>query len=102
MNISTNQLTRETMTFVLAGGRHGRLKELTDIRAKPAVYFGGKSRIIDFALFDAVTTCHLHETIQPPTDALIWWTIQQCCRPAIHRWRQNSQHSTRVTCGLQN
>jgi glucose-1-phosphate adenylyltransferase len=56
MNISTNQLARETMAFVLAGGRGGRLKELTDIRAKPAVYFGGKSRIIDFALSNAVNS----------------------------------------------
>jgi len=59
MNISTNPLARETMTFVLAGGRAGRLKELTDIHAKPAVYFGGKSRIIDFALSNAVNTCHV-------------------------------------------
>ncbi|HET6468115.1 MAG TPA: sugar phosphate nucleotidyltransferase, partial [Geminicoccaceae bacterium] len=35
------------MAYVLAGGRGSRLMELTDRRAKPAVYFGGKSRIID-------------------------------------------------------
>lgn len=56
MTISTNQLARETMAFVLAGGRGSRLKELTDIRAKPAVYFGGKARIIDFALSNAVNS----------------------------------------------
>jgi len=44
------------MAFVLAGGRGSRLKELTDKRAKPAVYFGGKSRIIDFALSNAVNS----------------------------------------------
>ncbi len=44
------------MAFVLAGGRGSRLMELTDIRAKPAVYFGGKSRIIDFALSNAVNS----------------------------------------------
>jgi glucose-1-phosphate adenylyltransferase len=44
------------MAFVLAGGRGSRLKELTDIRAKPAVYFGGKTRIIDFALSNAVNS----------------------------------------------
>jgi glucose-1-phosphate adenylyltransferase len=54
--ISTHQLARETMAFVLAGGRGSRLKELTDIRAKPAVYFGGKARIIDFALSNAVNS----------------------------------------------
>ena len=56
MTVSTNRLTRETMAFVLAGGRGSRLKELTDIRAKPAVYFGGKTRIIDFALSNAVNS----------------------------------------------
>lgn len=52
----TETLTRQTMAFVLAGGRGSRLKELTDRRAKPAVYFGGKSRIIDFALSNAVNS----------------------------------------------
>lgn len=56
MTVSTNQLARETMAFVLAGGRGSRLEELTDIRAKPAVYFGGKTRIIDFALSNAVNS----------------------------------------------
>jgi glucose-1-phosphate adenylyltransferase len=44
------------MAYVLAGGRGSRLLELTDKRAKPAVYFGGKSRIIDFALSNAVNS----------------------------------------------
>jgi glucose-1-phosphate adenylyltransferase len=44
------------MAYVLAGGRGSRLKELTDRRAKPAVYFGGKSRIIDFALSNALNS----------------------------------------------
>jgi glucose-1-phosphate adenylyltransferase len=44
------------MAFVLAGGRGSRLKELTDKRAKPAVYFGGKTRIIDFALSNALNS----------------------------------------------
>ena len=39
-------LSRHAMAYVLAGGRGSRLMELTDSRAKPAVYFGGKSRII--------------------------------------------------------
>jgi glucose-1-phosphate adenylyltransferase len=46
-------LARHTMAYVLAGGRGSRLMELTAWRAKPAVYFGGKSRIIDFALSNA-------------------------------------------------
>lgn len=44
------------MAYVLAGGRGSRLMELTDWRAKPAVYFGGKSRIIDFALSNALNS----------------------------------------------
>ena len=44
------------MAYVLAGGRGSRLMELTDLRAKPAVYFGGKSRIIDFALSNALNS----------------------------------------------
>ena len=44
------------MAYVLAGGRGSRLLELTDRRAKPAVYFGGKSRIIDFALSNALNS----------------------------------------------
>ncbi len=49
-------LTRCTMAFVLAGGRGSRLLELTDKRVKPAVYFGCKSRIIDFALSNALNS----------------------------------------------
>ncbi|HLB40277.1 MAG TPA: sugar phosphate nucleotidyltransferase, partial [Candidatus Babeliales bacterium] len=40
----TRQLTKRTMALVLAGGRGSRLMQLTDRRAKPAVYFGGKFR----------------------------------------------------------
>ena len=52
----TPSLSRDTMAYVLAGGRGSRLLELTDRRAKPAVYFGGKSRIIDFALSNALNS----------------------------------------------
>ncbi len=50
------RLSNRSMAFVLAGGRGSRLKELTDKRAKPAVYFGGKARIIDFALSNALNS----------------------------------------------
>ncbi|MEX0345937.1 MAG: glucose-1-phosphate adenylyltransferase [Rhizobiaceae bacterium] len=53
---NSRRLTSRSMAFVLAGGRGSRLKELTDKRAKPAVYFGGKSRIIDFALSNALNS----------------------------------------------
>jgi glucose-1-phosphate adenylyltransferase len=49
-------ISRSTMAYVLAGGRGSRLMELTDRRAKPAVFFGGKSRIIDFALSNALNS----------------------------------------------
>ena len=50
------RLASQAMAFVLAGGRGSRLKELTDRRAKPAVYFGGKTRIVDFALSNAMNS----------------------------------------------
>ncbi|MBO9601203.1 MAG: glucose-1-phosphate adenylyltransferase [Novosphingobium sp.] len=49
-------LARDAMAYVLAGGRGSRLMELTDNRAKPAVYFGGVSRIVDFALSNAINS----------------------------------------------
>lgn len=49
-------LVRQAMAYVLAGGRGSRLHELTDKRAKPAVFFGGKTRIIDFALSNALNS----------------------------------------------
>ena len=53
---SNAPLARDAMAYVLAGGRGSRLLELTDKRAKPAVPFGGKSRIIDFALSNAMNS----------------------------------------------
>src|SRR5918993_5927533 len=49
-------LARDAMAFVLAGGRGSRLLELTDRRVKPAVPFGCKTRIIDFALSNALNS----------------------------------------------
>src|ERR1700684_3788830 len=49
-------LSRTAMAYVLAGGRGSRLMEMTDRRAKPAVYSGCKSRIIDFALSNALNS----------------------------------------------
>jgi glucose-1-phosphate adenylyltransferase len=50
------RLARRTLALVLAGGRGSRLKQLTDRRAKPAVFFGGKFRIIDFALSNCLNS----------------------------------------------
>lgn len=54
--VNSRRLTQRSMAFVLAGGRGSRLMELTDNRVKPAVYFGGKTRIIDFALSNALNS----------------------------------------------
>jgi len=55
-NRRAGPLARDTMAYVLAGGRGSRLMEMTDTRAKPAVFFGGKTRIIDFALSNAINS----------------------------------------------
>jgi glucose-1-phosphate adenylyltransferase len=52
----TQMLPRQAIALVLAGGRGSRLKNLTDRRAKPAVYFGGKFRIIDFVLSNCLNS----------------------------------------------
>ncbi len=51
-----SNLTRETYALILAGGRGSRLHELTDWRAKPATFFGGKFRIIDFPLSNCINS----------------------------------------------
>ena len=50
------QLPGKAIAVILAGGRGSRLYELTDRRAKPAVHFGGKFRIVDFALSNCVNS----------------------------------------------
>ena len=51
-----SRLTRKTLALILAGGRGSRLLHLTEWRAKPAVPFGGKFRIIDFPLSNCVNS----------------------------------------------
>ena len=51
-----SNLTRDTYALILAGGRGSRLHELTTWRAKPALYFGGKFRIIDFPLSNCINS----------------------------------------------
>ncbi len=50
------KLASQTLALVLAGGRGSRLKQLTDRRAKPAVFFGGKFRLIDFTLSNCLNS----------------------------------------------
>lgn len=54
--LQPHMLVRRTIALVLAGGRGSRLKQLTDRRAKPAVHFGGKFRIIDFVLSNCINS----------------------------------------------
>jgi glucose-1-phosphate adenylyltransferase len=51
-----SRLTRDTLALILAGGRGSRLSHLTDWRAKPAVPFGGKFRIVDFVLSNCLNS----------------------------------------------
>ncbi len=51
-----SRLTRQTLALILAGGQGSRLHELTSWRAKPAMYFGGKFRIIDFPLSNCINS----------------------------------------------
>ena len=51
-----SRLTRDTLALILAGGRGSRLRDLTNWRAKPAVPFGGKFRIIDFPLSNCINS----------------------------------------------
>ena len=53
---ATANAVRNTLAIVLAGGRGSRLKQLTDWRAKPAVAFGGKFRIVDFTLSNCMNS----------------------------------------------
>ncbi|MDK9722046.1 MAG: glucose-1-phosphate adenylyltransferase [Rhodospirillales bacterium] len=59
MHAASRDITRivnSTMALVLAGGRGSRLKNLTDWRAKPAVPFAGKFRIVDFTLSNCINS----------------------------------------------
>ncbi len=51
-----SRLTRGTLAVIMAGGRGERLRDLTEDRCKPATPFGGKFRIIDFALSNCVNS----------------------------------------------
>jgi len=56
MERNISKLTSNSLALVLAGGRGSRLKALTDWRAKPAVPFAGKFRIIDFPLSNCINS----------------------------------------------
>lgn len=56
VNLDLNMAIRQTFAVIMAGGRGSRLKNLTDIRAKPAVPFAGKFRIIDFPLSNCLNS----------------------------------------------
>ena len=55
-NGDNRRLASRSVALVLSGGRGSRLKQLTDRRAKPAVHFGGKYRIVDFALSNCLNS----------------------------------------------
>ena len=53
---SDHELLQSTCALVLAGGRGVRLRQMTDVRAKPAVPFGGTLRIVDFTLSNCLNS----------------------------------------------
>jgi glucose-1-phosphate adenylyltransferase len=68
-----NHINRDTLALVMAGGRGSRLKQLTSRRAKPAVHFGGKYRIIDFTLSNCINSgiCRIGVMTQYKSHSLI-------------------------------
>lgn len=54
--LSSHSIADNTLVLILAGGRGSRLHEMTDRRSKPAVYFGGNWRIIDFTLSNCLNS----------------------------------------------
>src|SRR5215470_14667645 len=58
-----DRLASRAVACILAGGRGSRLLELTDHHAKPAIFFGGKARIIDFALSNALNSGIRHMAV---------------------------------------
>jgi hypothetical protein len=115
-------MLEKTITIILAGGVGSRLYPLTAERAKPAVPFGGRYRIIDFTLSNcpsfrtaphsrayAIQVAFAAETFAgrvvrlqsrtgrihyacPPTDADGRIVVQ------LHRGRNLSEPVTRFTC----
>src|SRR5688572_6581996 len=56
LTIPTRQAINHTLALVLAGGRGERLQCLTDRKAKPALPFGAKYRVIDFPLSNCINS----------------------------------------------
>ena len=78
-----SHLTRSAYAMILAGGRGSRLLQLTDWRAKPAVPFGGKYRIIDFVLSNFVNSGIFSSYI------LVQYMSQSLIEYMRLSWRQN-------------
>lgn len=66
------QLPLKSVALILAGGRGTRLKDLTNKRAKPAVHFGGKFRIIDFALSNCINSGIRRMGVITSTSPTLW------------------------------
>jgi len=109
-------LARTEMAYVLAGGRGKRLMELTDRRAKPAVIFGCKSQIIDFALSNALNSGirHIGVATQYNAHSLIrhlqhGWNFFRVERnesvdilPASHRVSETAWHASTADAAYKN
>ncbi len=83
-----SRMTRETLALILAGGQGSRLHELTEWRAKPSLYFGGKFRIIDFPLSNCINSGirRIGVATQYKAHSLI--------RHLVHGWSRHPAEST--------
>lgn len=69
------QLPIKSVALILAGGRGTRLKDLTNKRAKPAVHFGGKFRIIDLRYLTVLTQAFAVSASSPSINRIRWCSI---------------------------
>ncbi len=87
------QLPIKTVALILAGGRGTRLKDLTIKRAKPAVHFGGKFRIIDFALSNCINSGIRRIGVITSINRTLWCNISN----AAGRFQRRNERVRRFT-----
>jgi hypothetical protein len=82
--LHTMDIADNTLVLILAGGRGTRLHEMTDRRSKPAVYFGGNWRIIDFTLSNCLNSIRSCATCSMPglSCRATAASLSTCCRRA--------------------
>ena len=89
-----SRLTRDTLALILAGGQGSRLYELTAWRAKPALYFGGKYRIIDFPLSNCINSGIRRMGV------LTQYKAHSLIRHLVHGWSWFQSASSQEFCEI--